>query len=104
MCDLCEPNISDPAKTTLEPSCGNGNFLVEILRRKIKRCRNDKQILVACGNVYGVDILPDNIRECHNRLLNLLPLNLWSEAQKLFEKNIVQGDFLKPETIWFLRN
>lgn len=102
MCNLAEPDISDPAKTALEPACGNGNFLVEILERKLKNCTDDGQRLMAVGNIYGVDILPDNIQECHARLLNLLPLHLWGEAKAIFERNIIQGDFLKPDTIWFL--
>ena len=35
MCDLCEPDISAVDKKIFEPTCGNGNFLVEILRRKL---------------------------------------------------------------------
>ena len=104
MCDLAEPDISDPAKTVLEPACGNGNFLVEVLRRKLKNCKNDEQMIMAVGNLFGVDILPDNIHECHGRLLNFLPLHLWGEAKTIFERNIIQGDFLKPETIWFLND
>lgn len=102
MCNLAEPDISDPAKTALEPSCGNGNFLVEILGRKLKNCKDDRQRIMAVSNIYGVDILLDNIKECHDRLLNLLPLHLWGEAKAIFERNIIQGDFLKPDTIWFL--
>lgn len=35
MCDLCEPTISQVDKKVFEPTCGNGNFLVEILNRKL---------------------------------------------------------------------
>lgn len=102
MCDLCEPEISDPAKNVLEPACGNGNFLVEILRRKLEHCHDDPAILTAVRSLYGVDIQGDNIQECRQRLLELLPARLHKTAKKIMARNIVQGDFLNPETIWFL--
>lgn len=104
MCDLVKADIADPAKTVLEPSCGNGNFLVEILARKLQHCQDDKARLRACKNIYGVDIQADNIKECHARLLGLLPEALRKKAARIFKRNIVQGDFLKPETIWFLED
>lgn len=103
MVDLCEPKISEPASKILEPACGNGNFLVEVLARKLARCKGDAQRLEAVASVFGVDILPDNIRECHDRLLNLLPLHLWGKGKEVLARNIVCGDFLNPREIWFLK-
>ena len=58
MCDLCEPTISEIDKKVLEPSCGNGNFLVEILERKLKKAGKDEyKVLIALSNIYGVDIV-----------------------------------------------
>ena len=83
MCDLCEPNISDITKKIFEPTCGNGNFLVEILKRKLNSItfktstKNNKiyvssdtefNILIALSNIYAVDIQQDNIKEARSRL------------------------------------
>jgi hypothetical protein len=74
MCDLCEPEISRIDGKIFEPTCGNGNFLVEILRRKLAKIKykNQKQfeaeILLALSNVYAVDIQEDNVREARKRM------------------------------------
>ena len=57
---------SDPTKTFLDNSCGNGNFLVEIIKLKIKMGSSPIQALSSC---FGVDIMSDNIEECKERLL-----------------------------------
>jgi len=58
-------------KTFCDPACGNGNFLVWVLIRKIKR--NHKP-LEALRCIYGVDIMRDNIRECRMRLLKIISI------------------------------
>ena len=59
----------------LEPACGDGNFLIEILRRKLSLLQDIKsqtdwefQSLIAVGSCYGIDILPDNAEACRTRL------------------------------------
>lgn len=59
----------------LEPSCGDGNFLIEILRRKLSLLLDIKsqtdwefKSLIAVGSCYGIDILPDNAEACRKRL------------------------------------
>jgi len=59
----------------LEPACGDGNFLIEILRRKLSLLQDFKsttdwefQSLIAVGSCYGIDILPDNAEACRTRL------------------------------------
>lgn len=72
--------------TFLEPSCGSGNFLIEILRRKIdllKKTKKDKAeyrfyLVMIAGSLYGVELLPDNAQECRERLL--------AEFQKAYPK------------------
>ena len=65
----------------LEPACGDGNFLVEILRRKlevIKKRYHDSQLeferycFQGVGSVYGVEILADNVTQCRSRLLDMV--------------------------------
>lgn len=86
--------------TFLEPSCGNGNFLVEILRRKLNLIsENDDKptaILKCYGSIYGIDIMPDNVEETKQRLLDMLPMReLEQEVKALLDKQIIIGDFLK---------
>ena len=59
----------------LEPACGDGNFLIEILRRKLSLLQDVKsqtewefQSLIAVSSCYGIDILPDNAEACRTRL------------------------------------
>lgn len=65
-------------KTFLEPSCGNGNFLIEILRRKIETVEKldkeqyDLNIIQAISTIYGIDIKMDNVKESINRMLEYI--------------------------------
>jgi hypothetical protein len=58
---------SDPTKTIIDPAgCGNGNFLVEVIKRKIEHGSTPLQAL---NTTFGIDIMQDNIDECRERLL-----------------------------------
>lgn len=70
MLDLVEPITIE--QTFLEPTCGNGNFVVEIYRRKFKLCKNKNDFEVALKSVVGIDIMQDNIDECKKRVKDLL--------------------------------
>ena len=102
----------------LEPACGDGNFLIEILRRKLSLLQDLKsqtewefQSLIAVGSCYGIDILPDNAEACRTRLetyvLSQHPaserLNVDSpyllSLRYILRKNIVCGDALTYRTI-----
>lgn len=60
--------FTDETKTFLDPACGNGNLLVQVLKRKIQ---NGHSPLQALSTIYGCDIMEDNILECRERLLQL---------------------------------
>jgi hypothetical protein len=98
--------------TFLEPSCGNGAFLKEILNSKLKLCSNETEATIAVGSVFGIDILQDNVEETISSMVEIVMLYfpfLQNKALKTFQNNIVQGDFLtatnsKGESIWFLEN
>ncbi len=69
MCDLIPVEVwADPSHIFLEPTCGNGNFLFEIVYRRLKAGLRIDQAL---DTVWGMDILEDNIKECHQRLFEL---------------------------------
>ena len=76
MLNLLEPITSKLDARFLEPSCGNGNFLVSILDRKLKtvssRYKNQIEYefltIVATASIYGVDIDIQNVKEARNRM------------------------------------
>lgn len=114
MCDMLEQhdeNAFQIEKTFLEPACGNGNFMVEILRRKFERCKTLSDATQSLSSVYGIDIQPDNVKECRERLYNLYKDYFGdnAEAKEILQKNVVCGNFLTgkyadnaDEYIWFL--
>lgn len=115
MIDLIEQedNGEDPwaiGKTWLEPSCGNGVFVGEIVRRKLEHCLDIYSGIAAMRDVYAIDIQADNVEQakcqamgqfvrwaCRNGYFvtsdDLFPVN------EALYRNFVIGDFLKPETI-----
>lgn len=81
--------------TFLEPACGNGNFVIEILKRKFEKCKKKSDFITALKSVYAIDILADNIEECKNRVKSLYR----SYGQKenidfILDTNIFQGNSL----------
>ena len=79
--------FTDPSKTYLDPSCGDGQFLGEVLIRKVENGIDFEQAL---STIYGVDIMQDNVDLCRERLL------CGQEHLKhIVEKNIVCADALR---------
>jgi hypothetical protein len=81
--------FQDPAKTFLDNSCGDGQFLGEVLIRKMENGSTFEQAL---STVYGVDLMQDNVDECRKRLL------CGSQDPKhiaIVEQNIYQADGLE---------
>ena len=79
MLDLVKEETERIDSRFLEPACGNGNFLVEILSRKMEAVRRqhsrnryeyDQASAVAVSSMYGVELLPDNVEACRNRLFD----------------------------------
>ena len=65
MCDALEresPGAFDPERTFLEPTCGEGAFVLEILRRKFARCRTASDYRTALRSVYAMEIQADNVQ------------------------------------------
>lgn len=103
----------------LEPACGDGNFLVEILRRKLKIVKNkyrkspyeyEKRAVLAITSLYGVDLLKDNVEECRKRLFNIFDKEYISVCKSevsdecrdavrfILMRNIICGDALSLKT------
>jgi hypothetical protein len=109
MLDLVKGETERIDSRFLEPACGSGNFLVQILRRKLaavemKYAQSDFErrhfALFALMCVYGIELLPDNIAECRANLLEVfteyLALDptedLYRAAVYVLSQNIVYGD------------
>ena len=115
MLDMVKSETGRIDSRFLEPACGNGNFLAEVLRRKLavvaSRYRKSpteymRYAFVAVSSVYGVDIMADNVAECRERLYGIVE----DEAKRairgavdaafldsirfLLSKNILCGDAL----------
>lgn len=111
MLDLVKDETQRIDSRFLEPACGSGNFLVQVLRRKLaavqlKYGRSDFErrhyALLALMCIYGIELLPDNIAECRANLLDIfaeyLGLNeaddLYGAACHVLSLNLVHGDAL----------
>lgn len=86
-------------KTFLEPSCGTGNFLVQILERKLRLCESQEDIFKAVSTIYGVDIQKDNVLESRLRMLEIVEdkcddAKFLSLIADVLEKNIIGGDMI----------
>ena len=98
----------------LEPACGDGNFLIEILRRKLSLLSSIKsqtewefKSLIAVGSCYGIELLEDNAEACRLRLFTEVREQIgkkyctqgYEESLRyMLRKNIVCGDALTYRT------
>ena len=111
MLDLVKGETERIDSRFLEPACGSGNFLVQILRRKLAAVdlkysgtefERRHYALLALMCVYGVELLPDNIAECRANLLELFATtlglapadDLYRAASSVLAQNLVHGDAL----------
>lgn len=114
MLDLVKQETERIDSRFLEPACGTGNFLAEILHRKIAVVKQrykssahdfEKYMILAITSMYGVELQADNAAECRERLFGI-----WNEAYTkyckeasdevrevakfIFKRNILQGNAL----------
>ena len=115
MCDLVNDETQRIDSRFLEPACGDGNFLAEILDRKLavvkKKYRRsvmdfEKNSLLAVSSLYGVDIMMDNVIACRERLFKIWDKQYKAVCKKecsedmrdsirfILSKNIVCGNAL----------
>ena len=99
----------------LEPACGDGNFLAEILTRKLEIVKKkykkspldyEKNAVLAISSIYGVDILIDNVIACRERLFKIWDKAYYAVCKKesndetrqavrfILSRNIVCGNAL----------
>lgn len=104
----------------LEPACGTGNFLAEILERKLRvveirysksQLEFERYSILAISSIYGIDILEDNIQQCRERLFGIFDLNYRrlfknksggdcrESVRYILERNMIHGDALSLQTV-----
>lgn len=115
MLDLVREETERIDSRFLEPACGSGNFLVNILQRKLaavdlKYEKSDFErrhySLLALMCIYGIELLADNIAECRSHLLETLADyltldesdELYRAASYVLSQNLVHGDALTMRT------
>jgi len=87
--DLAEAGLCDSDKITLEPTCGDGNFILAIIKEKLRCGQSPKEAL---ETTFGIDLMEDNVKLCHRRLLELVGDTV--ENRRIVQHNIVCADFL----------
>jgi hypothetical protein len=120
MLDLVKQETERIDSRFLEPASGTGNFLTEILERKLRVvearfCKSqleyERNAVLAVSSIYGIDILEDNVLECRKRLFDIFDQKytiLFKQKAKdkcryavkyILERNIIRGDALTLKTV-----
>ena len=115
MLDLVKEETERIDSRFLEPACGNGNFLVPVLHKKLaavelkfSNSEFEKQhfALLAVMCTYGIELLADNIEECRANMMGVLAEylglhqsdDLYRAAAYVLSQNLIHGDALKMRT------
>jgi len=120
MLDLVKHETERIDSRFLEPACGTGNFLAEILTRKLKvvedrysknQVEYERYAILAVSSIYGIDIQEDNVNQCRDRLYGIFDRDFYFRLFKnntsnecrdavnyLLERNIIWGDALDLKT------
>jgi len=114
MVDLVNVEFEKFDSKFLEPACGDGNFLCEVLERKMNLVKMkhskhqvdyEKYSIQVCTSIYGIELLEDNVDVTRDRLVQIfykhyssifkeLNQNIIKSVKKIFDLNIAQGDAL----------
>jgi hypothetical protein len=120
MLDLVKAETERIDSRFLEPACGTGNFLTEVLERKLRvverryrksQLEYERYSVLALSSIYGIDILEDNVLSCRDRLFDIFYERYESlykksvkekykkAARYILRRNIICGDSLTLMTI-----
>jgi hypothetical protein len=120
MLDMVKQETERIESRFLEPACGDGNFLAEVLRRKLAvvnaRYRRslseyEKYAFIAVGSIYGVELLHDNAVACRGRLFTIVESDYLQVCRKkptpgfldairyVLERNILNGNALSLKQV-----
>ena len=120
MLDLVKQETQRIDSRFLEPACGNGNFLTEILERKLRVVEGrygrssleyERNAVLAVSSIYGIDIQGDNVQQCRHRLFGVFEWNYTrffknraknrcrEAVRYILGRNIIWGDALTLKTV-----
>jgi len=120
MLDLVKQEAERIDSRFLEPACGTGNFLIEILERKLRVVESrysksqldyERYAILALSSIYGIELLEDNVQECRKRLFEVFHAAYTSVFKKkakqqcreaacyILKRNIIHGDALSLKTV-----
>ncbi len=120
MLDMVKQETERIESRFLEPACGTGNFLAEILERKLSVVENrygksqleyERYAILAVSSIYGIDIQEDNVQQCRQRLFGIFDWtysDLYKKTAKnqcrntvryILDRNVVWGDALDLKTV-----
>lgn len=120
MLDLVKQETERIESRFLEPACGTGNFVTEILERKLRvvedryrksQLEYERNAVLAVSSIYGVDILQDNVQECRKRLFDIFDRKYTSlfkgrvkeqcraTVRFILERNVIWGNALTLKTV-----
>jgi SAM-dependent methyltransferase len=120
MLDLVKQETERIDSRFLEPACGTGNFLVEILERKLRvvearysksQLEYERNAVIAVSSIYGIDLLRDNAAACRIRLYDIFDQHYSAlfkdkanndcrkSVKYILEHNIICGDALTLKTV-----
>lgn len=105
MCDCLleeNPDAFAPEKTFLEPSCGDGQFVVEIYRRKMDNCKSRQDVETAFRSLWCIELQQDNMDECRRRVVELFTERGYGDLdfESVFKTNFLVGDSLVIQRKW----
>jgi hypothetical protein len=115
MLDLVKSESDRVDSRFLEPACGSGNFLVQVLLRKLATVKKtygsnvferNHHALLGLMCIYGIELLEDNAQECRANLVELFSTFLGADAEDkwlhaanvVVSANIIQGDAISMLT------
>lgn len=120
MLDLVKQETERIDSRFLEPACGDGNFLSEILRRKLSIVKSrygkhaddyERYAVIAVSSIYGVELLSDNTEECRKRMFEIFDKEYTASCRKsanndtreavrhILRHNILCGDALTIKAV-----
>jgi hypothetical protein len=120
MLDLVKQETERIDSRFLEPACGTGNFLLEILERKLRvvesrygrsQLEYERYAILTVSSIYGIELLEDNAEECRKRLFEVFDTaysglfksnandKCREAARYIIKRNIIHGDALSLKTV-----
>ena len=97
MCNSLPEGSFEPGVTFLEPSAGEGAFVLEILKRKFENCKCRKDFTTALQSVYAMEIQSDNVAILIDNIIKLCKEYFKPNAKDLdiINNHCIQCDSLK---------